>query len=77
MGIFFGKSKKGKKKPRDVQINTGERLGLRTVDGITYIVAYKGNDETTICERDDYDNGYVKIYQDGKRVMITLQTVSR
>jgi len=77
MSSFLDKLGSNNKKARVVEINARERLGLRSLDGTVYIVAYTGKEERTICARDDYDKGLVKVYQDGKRVMITLQTVSR
>lgn len=70
------KSKKLKKK-RTEEIFGLERLRLRSVDDVLIVVAYKGQEERKICNLDEYESGQVVVVKDGKRVMLTLQSVSR
>ena len=66
-----------KKKSRTVEIFGLERLRLRDYDGTLVVVAYKGQEERRICDLYEYENGIVIVVKDGKRIMITLQSVSR
>ncbi|MCL2426649.1 MAG: hypothetical protein FWD05_09975 [Oscillospiraceae bacterium] len=69
--------KKAKKSSRVEEIFGLERLRLRSVDNILIVVAYKGQDERKICNLDEYESGQVVVIKDGKKVMLTLQSVSR
>ena len=73
MGFF------SKKKEVRVEVIYGlERLFLKNYDDTLFVVAKKGNDIRKICELDEYEKGTVEVHnEDGKRVMITLQSVSR
>jgi len=73
MGLF------GKKKEPRVEVIYGlERLFLKNYDDTLFVIAKKGNDIRQICELDEYEKGIVEVHnEDGKRVMITLQSVSR
>jgi len=73
---MFG-SKRSKKSTRVEEIFGLERLRLRSVDNILIVVAYKGSEERKICDLDEYESGQVVVEKDGKRVMLTLQSVSR
>ena len=71
---IFGK----KKEPRIEVIYGLERLFLKNYDDVLFVVAKKGNDIRQICELDEYEKGIVEVHnEEGKRVMITLQSVSR
>jgi len=73
MGLF---SKK--KEPRIEVIYGLERLFLMNENDILFVVAKKGTDIRKICELDEYEKGIVEVHnEEGKRVMITLQSVSR
>ena len=73
MGLF------GKKKETHIEVIYGlERLFLMNENDVLFVVAKKGSDIRKICELDEYEKGTVKVHdEDGKRVMITLQSVSR
>ena len=74
MGLF----KKGKKEKRVEIIYALERLFLKNYNDVLYVVAKKGENIRQLCELDDYESGVVEVRsEDGKRVMITLQSVSR
>ena len=75
MGIFG----KNKKEHRIETIHGLERLFLQN-DGkdTLYVVAKKGPNIRRICLLEEYEKGIVEVRgEDGKRVMITLQSVSR
>jgi len=73
MGLF---SKK--KEPRVEVIYGLERLFLKNYSDVLYVVAKKGNEIRKICELDEYEKGIVEVHnEEGNRVMITLQSVSR
>ena len=74
MGLF----KKDKKGPRIEVIHGLERLFLQNELDVLYVVAKKGSEIRKICQLDEYEKGIVEVHnEDGKRVMITLQSVSR
>jgi len=74
MGLF----NKDKKQPRVEVIHGLERLYLKNYDDTLFVVAKKGSDIRKICELDEYEKGHVEVHnEDGKHVMITLQSVSR
>ena len=55
-----------------------ERLYLKSYSDVLYVVAKKGNEIRQICTLDEYEKGIVRVFdENGKRVMITLQSVSR
>jgi len=71
---FFSK----KREPRIEVIHGLERLFLKNYDDVLFVVAKKGDNIRKICELDEYEKGMVEVHnEDGKRVMITLQSVSR
>ena len=75
MGFF----KKNKVEHRIETIHGLERLFLQN-DGMDtlYVVAKKGANIRRICLLEEYEKGIVEVRsEDGKRVMITLQSVSR
>ena len=75
MGLF----NKNKKEHRIETIQNLERLFLQN-DGkdTLYVVAKKGPAIRRICLLDEYEKGIVEVHnEEGKRVMITLQSVSR
>jgi len=74
MGLF---SKK--KTERYVEVIHGlERLYLKNYSDVLYVVAKKGSNLRQICTLEEYEKGIVEVHnEDGKRVMITLQSVSR
>jgi len=75
MGLFS----KNKKEHRIETIHGLERLFLQN-DGkdTLYVVAKKGPNIRRICLLEEYEKGIVEVRgEDGKRVMITLQSVSR
>jgi len=73
MGLF---SKE--KEPRIEVIHGLERLFLKNYSDVLYVVAKKGSNIRQICELDEYEKGTVQVHnEEGKRVMITLQSVSR
>jgi len=66
------------KKPRIEVIHGLERLYLKNYSDTLFVVAKKGSEIRKICELDDYEKGHVEVHDEsGKRVMITLQSVSR
>jgi len=73
------KSKKlSKKNPRIEIISNRERLYLRNYSYVVVVVAAGGAEERKICDLEEYNKGFVKVQrEDGKRVMLTLQSVSR
>ena len=74
MGLFS----KNKFKPRIETIHGLERLYLKNYSDILYVIAKKGINIRQICTLDEYEKGIVEVHnEDGKRVMITLQSVSR
>ena len=74
MGLFD----KVKKEQRIEIIYGLERLYLKNYSDVLYVVAKKGNNIRQICLLDEYEKGIVEVHnEDGKRVMITLQSVSR
>jgi len=75
MGLFS----KNKKEHRIETIYGVEKLFLQN-DGkdTLYVVAKKGPNIRRICLLEEYEKGIVEVRgEDGKRVMITLQSVSR
>jgi len=55
-----------------------ERLYLKNYSDVLYVIAKKGNEIRQICTLEEYEKGIVRVFnEDGKRVMITLQSVSR
>ena len=74
MGLFG----KNKKEHRIEVIHGLERLFLMNEADILYVVAKKSSEIRKICTLDDYEKGIVEVHnEEGKRVMITLQSVSR
>ena len=74
MGLFS----KNKKEQRVEVIYGLERLFLMNEMDVLYVVAKKGNDIRKICLLEEYEKGIVEVHNEqGKRVMITLQSVSR
>jgi len=74
MGFFS----KNKKDVRVEVIHGLERLFLQNNSDILYVVAKKGSNIRKICTLEEYEKGIVQVHnEDGKRVMITLQSVSR
>jgi len=74
MGIF----KKDKSGHRIEQIYGLERLFLANYDDVLFVVAKKGSEIRQICTLEEYEKGIVEVHnEEGKRVMITLQSVSR
>ena len=74
MGFFS----KNKKEPQVEVIHGLERLFLQNNSDILYVVAKKGSNIRKICTLDEYEKGIVQVHnEEGKRVMITLQSVSR
>ena len=72
---FFSKENKS---PRIEVIYGLERLYLKSYDDALYVVAKKGNEIRQICVLEDYESGAVQVQnEDGKKIMITLQSVSR
>jgi len=70
--------KKSKKNTRIEVIRGLERLYLKDYSNTLYVVAKRGNDIRQICELEEYEKGIVEVHnEEGKRVMITLQSVSR
>jgi len=75
MGLF----NKDKIEKRVEVIQPLERLFLQN-DGkdVLYVVAKKGANIRRLCLLDEYEKGIVEVHnEEGKRVMITLQSVSR
>ena len=75
MGLFG----KNKVETRVEVIKPLERLFLQN-DGkdVLYVVAKKGSKIRQICLLEEYEKGIVEVHnEEGKRVMITLQSVSR
>ncbi|MCL2821273.1 MAG: hypothetical protein FWD38_10715 [Oscillospiraceae bacterium] len=70
---------KSKKEHRIETIHGLERLFLQNDGADTlYVVAKKGPNIRRICLLEEYEKGIVEVRsEDGKRVMITLQSVSR
>ena len=55
-----------------------ERLYLKSYPDALYVIAKKGDEIRQICTLDEYEKGIVRVFnEEGKRVMITLQSVSR
>ena len=55
-----------------------ERLYLKNYDDVLFVVAKKGNNIRQICQLHEYEKGIVEVQnEEGKQVMITLQSVSR
>ena len=55
-----------------------ERLFLKNYSDVLYVVAKKGNNIRQLCTLEEYEKGIVEVHnEEGKRVMITLQSVSR
>jgi len=55
-----------------------ERLYLKNYSDVLYVVAKKGPNIRQICTLEEYEKGIVQVHDEsGKRVMITLQSVSR
>jgi len=74
MGFFSKESKK----PHIEVIHGLERLFLKNEADVLYVVAKKGSNIRNICTLDEYEKGTVEVHnEEGKRVMITLQSVSR
>ena len=74
MGLFS----KDKREHRIEIIRGLERLYLKNYSDTLFVVAKKGNDIRKICELEEYEKGIVEVHnEEGKRVMITLQSVSR
>jgi len=75
MGFFS----KNKNEPKIEVIHGLERLFLQNDSFDTlYVVAKKGSNIRRICTLEEYEKGIVEVRdEDGKRVMITLQSVSR
>ena len=74
MGFFS----KNNKEPQVEVIHGLERLFLQNDSDILYVVAKKGGNIRKICTLEEYEKGIVQVHnEDGKRVMITLQSVSR
>jgi len=73
MGLFSKKIE-----PRIEVIHGLERLFLQNVSDVLFVVAKKGSNIRQICTLEEYEKGIVEVHnEDGKRVMITLQSVSR
>ena len=75
MGLFS----KIKIEKRVEVIEQLERLFLQN-DGkdVLYVIAKKGPNIRRLCLLEEYEKGIVEVHnKDGKRVMITLQSVSR
>jgi len=75
MGLFG----KNKVESRVETIYGLERLFLQNDGADTlYVVAKKGPNIRRICLLEEYEKGIVEVHnEEGKRVMITLQSVSR
>jgi len=74
MGFF----KKDKTEHRIEVIRGLERLFLQNNADVLYVVAKKGANIRQICTLEEYEKGIVEVHnEEGKRVMITLQSVSR
>ena len=70
--------KTSKKEPRIEVIHGLERLFLGNYSDTLFVVAKRGNEIRKICELHEYEKGLVIIqHEDGKRAMLTLQSVSR
>jgi len=68
----------GKKKPRIEVIYGLERLFLKNYSDTLFVVAKRGSEIRKICTLDEYEKGLVVVQnEDGKRAMLTLQSVSR
>ena len=73
MGLFSNK-----KEHRIEVIHGLERLFLQNDADVLYVVAKKGSSIRKICLLEEYEKGTVEVHnEEGKRVMITLQSVSR
>ena len=70
---------KKKTKSTRIEVIRGlERLYLKDYSNVLYVVAKKGSEIRQICQLDEYEKGIVEVHnEEGKRVMITLQSVSR
>ena len=74
MGLF----KKSKPPTRVEKIYGIERLYLKNYNDVLYVIAKKGPNIRQICTLDEYEKGIVQVHDESdKRVMITLQSVSR
>jgi len=74
MGLFG----KERKEPHIEIIHGLERLYLKNYSDTLFVVAKKGSEIRKICELYKYEKGLVEVHnEEGKRVMITLQSVSR
>jgi len=74
MGIFS----KSKFVSRVETVYGIERLYLKNYSDVLYVIAKKGPNIRQICTLDEYEKGIVQVHDEsGKRVMITLQSVSR
>ena len=72
------KKKLSKKNPRIEIISNRDRLYLKNYLDVVVVVAAGGHEERKICDLDEYNKGFVKVHREnGKRVMLTLQSVSR
>jgi len=69
---------KKKSKSRIEVIHGLERLYLKDYSNTLYVIAKKGDNIRQVCLLEEYEKGIVEVHdEDGKRVMITLQSVSR
>ena len=74
MGLF----NKVKFKSRVVSVQGLERLYLKNYSDVLYVIAKKGDNIRQLCTLEEYEKGIVEVHnENGKRVMITLQSVSR
>ena len=72
------KDKISKKNPRIEIISDRERLYLKNYSDVIVVVAAGGGEDRKICDLDEYNKGLVKVQREnGKHVMLTLQSVSR
>jgi len=70
--------RKSKNESRIEIIHGLERLFLKNYSDVLYVVAKKGPSIRQICTLEEYEKGIVEVHnEEGKRVMITLQSVSR
>jgi len=70
--------KSTKKEPRIEVIYGLERLFLGNYSDILYVVAKRGSEIRKICKLHEYEKGLVVVqHENGKRAMLTLQSVSR
>jgi len=74
MGLFG----KNKTESRIEVIQGLERLYLKNYSDVLYVIAKKGAAIRQLCTLEEYEKGIVEVHnEEGKRVMITLQSVSR